>query len=162
MGGSLWRAARLAARLADLSPDGAGLMPPLSVVVPALNEEATVEAAMRTLLALDYPDLEIIGVDDRSTDETGAILDRLAAEDARLRVTHVRELPPGWLGKNHALHVGSAVARGEWILFTDADVHFERDALRRAVRYAVYRRLDHLVVVPQVLLAGFWETLFVS
>jgi hypothetical protein len=136
-------------------------LPRLSIIVPALNEEDTVEAAMRTLLTLDYPDLEIIAVDDRSTDGTGAIMDRLAAEDDRLQVVHVTELPAGWLGKNHAMHVGGQAASGEFILFTDADVHLDRSVLRRAVSYAQSHTLDHLVLFPEVVLKGFWETVSV-
>jgi glycosyltransferase involved in cell wall biosynthesis len=147
--------------LADVPADGLGGLPRLSVIVPALNEEATIKAAMRSLLAVDYPDLEVIAVDDRSTDRTGAILDRLASSDPRMRVVHVRELPPGWLGKNHALQVGGQAATGEFILFTDADVHFEPTALRRAVRHAEARGLDHLVVFPEMETHGFWETLMV-
>ena len=153
---------RTALRLDRAPADGEEALPPLSVVVPARDEEATVGEAMRTLLALAYPDLEIIAVDDRSTDRTGAILDSLAAEDPRLRVVRVRELPPGWIGKNHALHLGGLRARGEYILFTDADVHFEPTALRRAVRAARRRDLDHLVVLPDVRLEGFWETALVT
>jgi hypothetical protein len=149
------------ARLSDIPPDVLSAFPRLSVVVPALDEEATIGAAMRTLLALDYPRLEIIAVDDRSTDHTGAILDSLAAQDSRLHVAHVETLPPGWLGKNHALHVASQIATGEYLLFTDADVHFDPTALRRAVALAVQRELDHLVVFPEVELHGFWETVSV-
>ena len=82
-------------------------------------------AATRSMLALDYPALEVIAVDDRSTDATGAILDEIAREDRRLRVVHVRDLPPGWLGKTHALQVASEATDARWILFTDADVVFE-------------------------------------
>lgn len=149
-------------RLDRERPDGPGPLPRLSIVVPARDEEATVEQAMRTLLAADYPDAEIVAVDDRSTDRTGAILDGLAAGSARLRVVHVRELPPGWLGKNHALHLGARQASGEYVLFTDADVHFEPTTLRRAVRAAVRRGADHLVLFPEVVVEGFWETLFVT
>lgn len=134
----------------------------LSVLVPACNEEATVEKAMRSLLALDYPDVEVIAVDDRSADRTGAILDRLAEEYPRLKVIHVRHLPPGWLGKNHALQVAADQANGDWLLFTDADVMFAPEALRRAVAYAERREADHLVVAPRCETHGFWERLFVS
>jgi len=159
---SLWRGWRNLPHLDQIDAGGTAPLPPLTVIVPALNEEETVEAAMRSLLAIDYPDMEIIAVDDRSTDRTGAILDALASRDARLRVIHVRELPAGWLGKNHAMHLAGREARGSWILFTDADIHFESSALRRAIRYATERNLDHLVVLPESVIVGFWEKLFLS
>jgi glycosyltransferase involved in cell wall biosynthesis len=137
-------------------------LPSLSILVPACNEAATVERAMQSLLALDYPCLEIIAIDDRSTDETGAILDRMAARHPRLRVLHIADLPSGWLGKNHAMHVASEVAAGDWLLFTDADVVYRRDALCRAVAYAQRQSVDHLVVSPHIETRGFWERLFVS
>lgn len=149
------------ARLGSMPPDALPAFPRLSIIVPALNEEETIEAAMRTLLVLDYPDLEIIAVDDRSTDRTGAILDSLAAQDSRLRVAHVETLPPGWLGKNHALQTAANSAAGEYLLFTDADVHFEPTTLRRAIALAAQKELDHLVVFPEVELHGFWETVTV-
>ncbi len=147
--------------LRDVPTDSLASWPRLSVIVPALNEEAAIESAMRTLLALDYPNLEIIAVDDRSADRTGYLLDSLAAEDSRLRVVHVTELPPGWLGKNHALHCAAGRADGEYLLFTDADVHFDRTTLRRAVTLASRQNLDHLVLFPEVELHGFWETVSV-
>lgn len=147
-------------RLADLPVDGPA-PPRLSVIVPALNEEATVEAAMRTLLALDYPDLEIVAVDDRSTDRTGELLDRIAAEDRRLKVIHVKVLPPGWLGKNHAMNAAAKEASGRYILFTDADVHFDRTALRRAVNAAEAGGLDAVVAFPELVPPGFWGSVCV-
>ena len=119
MAAILWHASRITRRLSDGQPDDGLALPALSIVVPALNEEAVIEPAMRSLLALDYPNLEVVAVDDRSTDRTGEILDRLAAENPRLHVRHVKDIPAGWLGKNHALHSGSEIVRGEWILFTD-------------------------------------------
>ena len=97
-----------------------------------------IEAAVRSLLAIDYPDYELVVVDDRSEDATGEILDRLKAEISatRLGVVHVRELPAGWLGKTHAMWSAAQAATGEWILFSDADVVHAPEALRRAVHYA--------------------------
>jgi len=138
------------ARLADLSPPEPASWPRLSVVIAACNEAATIEPAMATLLALDYPDLEIVVVDDRSTDGTGARVDAIAARDPRVRAVHVDHLPDGWLGKVHALDVGTRHATGELLLFTDADVHFAPDALRRAVAVLLADRLDHLTVLPDV------------
>jgi hypothetical protein len=148
--------------LVSISADGDAPLPLLSIVVPALNEERTVESAMRSLLALDYPDFEVLAVDDRSTDRTGEILDRIAADSPGLTVVHVTELPKGWLGKNHALHVGSLQATGKWILFTDADVQFSPDSLRRAMRLIQARELDHLVAFPEMDVRGFWESLYVA
>ena len=124
--------------------------PTLSVVVPACNEGDKLEPAARTLLVLDYPNAEFLFVDDRSTDETGAIVDRLAASDPRVRAMHIAELPDGWLGKVHALHTGYRESAGEFVLFTDADVHFRPGALRRAVALAEARGLDHLAGLPRL------------
>lgn len=139
---------------------GGAAWPWLSVVVPARNEAPQVEPALRSLLAQDYPALEVIAVDDRSKDATGALLDALAAEDARLSVLHVTALPEGWLGKNHALHLGAGRARGELLLFTDADVHFAPGALRAAVAFLQANGLGHAVVSPQLVAPGYWERAF--
>jgi glycosyltransferase involved in cell wall biosynthesis len=151
--GAAWEVMRGNRRLTRLAADNAPpptRWPRVSLVFAARNEETTVGAAVPTMLALDYPDLELIAVNDRSEDRTGEILDGLAAREPRLRVDHVCELPAGWLGKNHALHHGARRATGDWILFTDADIHFRSDALRRAIAHAETRRLDHLAAVPQL------------
>jgi len=136
--------------------------PSVSVVVPCRNEAPHVEAAVRSLLAQDHPDLEVVAVDDRSADATGAILDRLAAADPRLSVVHVTALPEGWLGKNHALDAGGRRARGEWLLFTDGDVLFAPDALRRAQAFALAHGLGHVTAAPRFLAPGALERIFVS
>jgi glycosyltransferase involved in cell wall biosynthesis len=92
-------------------------------------------AAAETLLSIDYPNLEILLINDRSDDGTGGIIDALAARDDRVTAVHVRELPEGWLGKVNALNVGTQYASGAFLLFTDADVHFEPDCLKRAVTW---------------------------
>jgi glycosyltransferase involved in cell wall biosynthesis len=122
--------------------------PLVSLVAPARNEERNIERAVRSLVQLDYPRLEITLVNDRSTDRTGRILDSLAAEFPQLNVVHLTELPAGWLGKNHALQLGADRSRGEWLLFTDADIVFEPTALRRAVGYALAEKLDHIAATP--------------
>jgi len=150
-----WRAFRQLVSLVDVPPWKGPHFPKVSIVVAARDEAKHVETAVRSLLALDWPDLEIVAVDDRSSDGTGEILDRLAKRDARLRVVHVTELPPGWLGKNHALQLGADAAQGGWLLFTDADVLFHPDTLRQAIALANARQLDHLTVGPEASVSGF-------
>jgi glycosyltransferase involved in cell wall biosynthesis len=126
----------------------------LSVVVPARNEEEHVGAGLSSLRQSQDVDLDVIAVDDRSEDRTGAIMDALQQEQRpgmRYVVEHVRELPPGWLGKPHAMACGAALAHGEWLLFTDADVVFAEDALARALTYVEQEGGDHLLVVPTVI-----------
>ena len=132
------------------------LWPRLSVVVPACNEAPQLESAALTLTQQDYPDLEIVLVDDRSTDNTGKIIDRLACNDPRIQAVHVETLPSGWLGKVHALHRGVEEASGNWLLFTDADVHFSPGALRRAIAFALDQRTDHLALIPRTIHKSFW------
>jgi cellulose synthase/poly-beta-1,6-N-acetylglucosamine synthase-like glycosyltransferase len=135
--------------LRDLPPLASPL-PRVSIVIPARNEERNLEEALRSVLALDYDNLEIEVVEDRSTDRTGEILERMAAADPRLRVVRVRELPAGWLGKNHALWLGAGKATGEFLLFTDADVVMAPSILRRAVGAMVADGLDHLTASPEI------------
>lgn len=143
-------------RLSDRSSDPA-VWPLLSIMVPARDEGPHISAGLKSLLASDYPNLEVIAIDDRSRDDTGRVMDELAASDPRLKVIHITDLPAGWLGKNHAMHVGQQAARGEWLLFTDGDVVFQPDALRRSVRYAISERLDHLTLFPHMIPGGYWE-----
>jgi hypothetical protein len=124
--------------------------PKLSIVIPACNEAAALESALRSVLAQDYPELEIILIDDRSTDGTAAIVDRMAAADPRILAIHVEQLPEGWLGKVNALSLGAAKASGSWLLFTDADVHMAPAALRRAMAYAAHHAIDHLAALPDL------------
>lgn len=128
--------------------------PRVAIVVPARNEAGGIEGAMQSLLALDYPHFEVVAVDDRSEDATGAILDRLAADHERLRVIHVDSLPERWLGKTHAMQRGADATSAPWLLFTDADVHFRSDALRRAVAFALTRERDHVAALPRFVASG--------
>jgi glycosyl transferase family 2 len=147
-------------RLAAQPPDPAP--PALTVVVPCRNEAAGVEVAVRSLLAQGLPGLQVVAVDDRSEDATGAILDRLAAADPRLEVLHLAALPGGWLGKNHAMHLGGQRARGEWILFTDGDVVFGEEALARALGFARAHGLGHVAAAPRFQAEGLLERAFVT
>jgi len=142
----------------------------VSIIVPARNEAAEIERALTSLVGIDYPNFEIIAVDDRSSDATGAIMERVAASaGGRLRIIHVHDLPPDWLGKTHAMWLAASEASGEWLLFTDADVIFKPDALLRAILYAEHERADHVVLFPRMIMkrAGermmiaFFQTLFV-
>jgi len=160
----LARHARSIPRLPDAAPLPATAdWPRLSVIVPARNEEQGIRAAVESLLRQDYPALELVAVNDRSTDHTGAILAELAADHpGRLRVVTVTGLPDGWLGKNHALWLGACQSSGSWLLFTDADVVFAPTCLRRAVAYAEAQRLDHLTMSPKLLARGYWLNAFVN
>jgi hypothetical protein len=154
------RTERAVPRLGAIAPDPEP--PSVSVVVPCRNEARDVERAVRSLLAQDLHALEVVAVDDRSEDATGAILDRLAAADRRLRVVHVLALPGGWLGKSHACDAGGRAARGEWLLFTDGDVLFAPDALRRALAFARARGLGHVAAAPRLEAPGVAERAFVA
>ena len=110
--------------------------PSVAVVVPARDEAASVAACLESLIGQDYENVRIVGVDDRSTDQTGAIMDALAlAHGARFEAIHIASLPAGWLGKTNAMAVAArhaiATHNPDWLLFTDADVVFRPDALRR-------------------------------
>jgi glycosyltransferase involved in cell wall biosynthesis len=166
----------------DRNPPG---NPRVSIIVPARNEEEDIESSLRALLALDYRNYEVIAVNDRSTDRTGEIMESLAREHKEdvgapflasfarsgdlLRVIHHRELPPGWLGKTHAMWTATNQANGDWLLFTDADVQFKPDSVRRALAYAEAERADHVVLFPQMIMKrpgeymmiAFFQTMFV-
>lgn len=136
--------------LREISPEPSPGLPRVSIIVAARNEQRNIRVALQSLLDLDYPDYELIVVDDRSEDDTGCILDNLAAMHIRLKVIHVEVLPPGWLGKNHALWVGSRRATGELLLFTDADIIMEPTVVTRAVAFLEQNRLDHLAATPSM------------
>jgi glycosyltransferase involved in cell wall biosynthesis len=130
-------------------------MPLVSVIAPACNEAVAIEAAVRGFLALDWPQLEVIVINDRSTDGTALVLQRLLAEaDPRLRVLTIADLPNGWLGKNHANAQGAALAQGEWLLFTDADVQLQPPILAKAMAHAAAESFDHIAAAPEARLPG--------
>ena len=173
----------------DRTPVSASGNPRVSIIVPARNEEGSIELTLTALLRLDYDNYEVIAVNDRSTDRTGEIIDAVEskasrAENARenpyarqnrpdmgrptFRVLHHRELPPGWLGKSHAMWTAANQATGDWLLFTDADVLFKTDSLRRAMAYAESEPADHVVLFPRIIMKqpgeymmiAFFQTMF--
>ena len=148
--------------LEDAEPLPDSSLPSLTIVAASRNEAARVEEGARSLLRQDYPNVRVLLVDDRSTDDTGAILDRLAREDSRITVVHLRELPEGWIGKPHALHVAAFEARTEWLLFTDGDIQLGADTARRAVSIAIRERADHIAIAPDLLVDSITEALFVG
>ena len=158
------------ARLTDLTtlekeslpslPGGDGAH--LTVLVPACNEEDAIGATLRSLLGSVGLRLQIVAIDDRSTDRTGERMDAVATEAAKLgphtlEVIHNKALPDGWLGKPHALKLGAERATAPWLLMTYGDVTFAPDALERALRAALEKEADHLVVFPALTRRGFAE-----
>ena len=163
----------------DRNPVSPAGNPRVSIIVPARNEEETIEQALNTMLALDYDNYEVIAVNDRSTDRTGEIMERVSKNShvsqktremghPEFRVVHHSELPAGWLGKTHAMWTAANQATGDWLLFTDADVLFRPDALRRALAYAEAVPADHVVLFPRMIMKrpgeymmiAFFHTLF--
>lgn len=135
--------------------------PPVSVIVPARNEERNIRRCVTSLLEQDYADFEVIVVDDGSTDATPRILDEIAQSHPRrnrLFVVRLRDnLPAGWAGKPHAIDCGTREARGEWLLLTDADTWHAPGALNYAVQKAIDERIDLLSLGSRQELPGFWE-----
>ncbi len=137
--------------------------PDLTVVVPACNEERSIQATLRSLLASTGLRLEIVAVNDRSTDRTRDRMDEVCAEAAAsggphsLRVIGISELPAGWLGKPHAMAMGAQQAKSRWLLFTDGDAIFQPQTLELALRHALAENADHLVLVPTVVLKTWSE-----
>jgi glycosyltransferase involved in cell wall biosynthesis len=129
--------------------------PQITVIVPARNEAAAIESTLRSLLHQTIP-IEIFAVNDRSTDRTGDIMDQIAAEASTtgkfLNVIHIDILPPGWMGKNHAMALAARQSATEWLLFTDGDILFRNDTLERAIAYARAASVDHLVIIPTLIL----------
>jgi glycosyltransferase involved in cell wall biosynthesis len=140
----------------DTAPDAAPAGR-ISIIVPARDEEANIAAALETLRAQDYPDVEILVVDDRSSDRTAEIVRAIVAADPRVRLLQVQALPPGWFGKPHALHVGAAEARGEWLLFVDADCRQAPHSARAAAGFLAAHGGDMLSLWPVLEMHGFWE-----
>lgn len=130
--------------------ESSGVFPSLSIIVPARNEEETIEKGLSSLVQLDYPGLEIIVVNDRSTDGTLRKIQDLKEKHPQIKIKNIVELPSGWLGKNHALHEGAKLSTSALLLFTDADVEIQSDFLKQAVQLLQKQQLSHLGGIPQV------------
>ena len=146
---------------AGQTKDGKNEAPLISVLVPARDEEDNIEACVRSLLALNYPNFEVLVLDDHSSDDTYAILCRLRDQDHRLRVLIGADLPPGWYGKPFACWQLAHAARGELLLQTDADCLFAPDALLLALGARQEHGADLVSLVPDLRCEGFWEKLLI-
>ncbi len=146
--------------LKDIEPLNRPAPPKVSIIIPACNEERNIREALQSVLQQTYANFELIVINDRSIDRTGEILNDLATADLRLRVIHIKELPPHWLGKNHALHFGATQASGDILLFTDADIVMRPSAVSRAVNYLLEQNLDNVTVLMEVHMQGFWLNIF--
>ncbi len=150
--------AALSADMYDAPPDPA---PAVSIIIAAKDEEPVIERCIRTLLDQDYPDFELIAVNDRSSDRTGAILDRLQRESPdKLTVAHVTDLPRGWLGKCNAVRTAVERASGTYLLFSDADCEqISTRTVSTAVRYAIENDIEFLSAMPVMKPGCFWDAL---
>jgi glycosyltransferase involved in cell wall biosynthesis len=144
-------------RLKNFKPAADADCPAVSILFAARDEAEKLPLALETLRNIDYPQLEIVAANDRSSDRTAQILSDAAEADPRLAVVNVAVLPDGWLGKPHALQRAFEASRGDWLLFTDADVRFQPDAIRKAIMLANEKRMDHLTLLCELEMHGFWE-----
>jgi len=147
-----------AKRLAFLPEDQDPVSTPkISILVPARNESRILSQTLESILNLDYPDFEVLVIDDHSEDNTFAIASDFAARDSRVRVMMSAELPSDWRGKSWALHHAALLAQGSWLLFTDADVSHHPKTLRCALALAQREKVDLLSVIPHMECPRFWD-----
>jgi len=143
--------------LSKFAPLADNRCPSLSVLFGARDEAEKLPGALQTFLSLDYPRYEVVAVDDRSEDSTGEILAAAARKDSRVHPVRINSLPAGWLGKPHALQTAYENSAGEWLVFTDADVHFSPDLLRRTIALAESKGWDHLTLLGEPKMFTFGE-----
>lgn len=137
-------------------------LPSVSILLPARNEEKNIHACITSLLGQDYPDFDIIVINDRSTDRTQVLVEEIKSRldkdnPGRLKLLNIKDLPAGWTGKTHGLCQGAKIARGEWLLFTDADTIHSPLSLKSSVAYSLERNIDFLSLYPQSRSNSFWE-----
>ncbi|MCD6459328.1 glycosyltransferase [bacterium] len=143
-----------------LSPDKSGVIgtePLVSVLIPALNEENNIEKCVTSLINQEYKNLEIIVVNDRSTDNTEEIVKKLCRQDKRIHLISMDHCPDGWSGKNHALTHAVKQARGKYFVFTDADTYHYPACIKTAVNYTEKHQVDLLSINPHLVAKSFWE-----
>ncbi|KAA5543539.1 glycosyltransferase [Adhaeribacter rhizoryzae] len=136
--------------LAEVPQTTAETFPAVAIIIPVRNEEANLAEALASVCRLNYPNYHILVINDRSTDRTPEILEDFARREPNIKVLTIAELPPGWLGKNHALYQGYAATTATWMLFTDADVVYDSDALTKALHYTQQQQLDYLTILPEI------------
>ena len=153
------RGVRKLPAIRDIAPLDDSDCPPVSILFAARDEEEKLPGALQTFLALDYPHYEVIASDDRSEDRTAEILKAAADKNARLKHVRINSLPAGWLGKPHAMQQAFERSSGEWLVFTDADVHFSPDLLRRSVALTKREGWDHLTLLGGVEMHTIGETI---
>lgn len=124
--------------------------PSLAIIIAVRNEEESLEKALESVCNINYKNYRIIIVNDRSTDGTSAIIEKIILKYPRVHVENIKSLPVGWLGKNHALYKGYLATNEEWMLFTDADIVYNTGSINKAVGYAIANQLDHLAILPEV------------
>jgi chlorobactene glucosyltransferase len=137
-------------------------LPRVTIMIPAKDEGERIRACIESALAQDYEHFDVIAINDRSTDNTGAVMDELAAKNPRLKVIHITQPPgPGWTGKNNALHTAAAQASGDWLLFVDSDVVLEPDALSASIAVVIRKKFDLISLLPKLESHSIWESLLV-
>ncbi|MBU6450246.1 MAG: glycosyltransferase [Cyanobacteria bacterium REEB67] len=134
-------------------------LPFVSILVPARNEETKIARCIESLLAQDYPNFELVVIDDRSTDSTGEIIATLAAKDSRIKFVKGKDAPSGWIGKCNALAYAVGHASGDWFIFTDADTYHHKNSVRDSVSHALSNQIDLLSFVPMQELGSVSEKL---
>ena len=158
LGSLFFRGLRAEARMAGaLKECAVESLPFVSVIVPAKDEALHIAETVRSVLASDYADFELILVNDRSSDKTLEIIESFARDDSRIRVLSIESLPEGWTGKTHALYRAAEQAEGDVLVFTDADALWSPDALKRTLKIFLASRLDMLSLFPRFTVRGFCE-----
>ena len=143
----------------DTYPPAPQNSPLVSILIPARNEERNIGNCLESLCNLDYPRYEVLVIDDRSTDRTASIVQDFARRDSRIRLIRNQELKDSWTGKNYALFKGQARARGQWLLFSDADTVHAPESLSQSLQFAQGRGLEMITLLPNLIGESFWEKL---